>query len=71
MRKSRFTDHQILAISKQAEPGVPVPELCREQGMSSVTFYKWRAKLPGLTFRHTAPKGHRIGGRSCVQDRIV
>ncbi len=48
MRKSRFTDHQILAILKQAESGVPVPELCREHGMSSATFYKWRAKFGGM-----------------------
>lgn len=39
MRKSRFTDSQIMAILKQAESGVPVPELCREHGMSSATFY--------------------------------
>lgn len=48
MRKSRFTDSQILAILKQAEGGVPVPELCREHGMSSVTFYKWRSKFGGM-----------------------
>ena len=48
MRKSRFTDSQILAILKQAESGVPVPELCREHGMSSTTFYKWRAKFGGM-----------------------
>ena len=48
MRKSRFTDHQILAILKQAESGVPVPDLCREHGMSSASFYKWRAKFGGM-----------------------
>lgn len=48
MKKSRFTDGQILAILKQAENGVPVPELCREHGMSSATFYKWRAKYGGM-----------------------
>jgi len=48
MKKSRFTDSQILAILKQAENGVPVPELCREHGMSSATFYKWRAKFGGM-----------------------
>ena len=37
MRKSRFTDSQILAILTQAEGGVPVPDLCREHGMSSAT----------------------------------
>lgn len=48
MRKSRYTDSQIMAILKQAESGVPVPELCREHGMSSATFYKWRAKYGGM-----------------------
>lgn len=48
MRKSRFTDSQIMAILKQAEKGEPVPELCREHGMSSATFHKWRAKFGGM-----------------------
>ncbi len=48
MKKSRYSDHQILAILKQAESGVPVPDLCREHGMSSATFYKWRAKFGGM-----------------------
>jgi putative transposase len=48
MKKSRYTDSQILNILKQAENGVPVPELCREHGMSSATFYKWRAKVGGM-----------------------
>lgn len=48
MKKSRYTDSQILAILKQADTGVPVPELCREHGMSSATFYKWRAKYGGM-----------------------
>lgn len=48
MKKSRFTDSQIMAIIKQAESGTPVPELCREHGMSTATFYKWRAKYGGM-----------------------
>lgn len=48
MKKSRFSDHQILSILKQAEAGTPVPELCREHGISSATFYKWRAKYGGM-----------------------
>lgn len=41
MKTSKFTDSQIMAILKQAEAGSPVPELCREHGMSSASFYKW------------------------------
>ena len=48
MKKSRYTDSQILAILKQAEAGTPVPDLCREHGMSSAAFYKWRAKYGGM-----------------------
>ena len=42
MKKSRFSDSQIVPVLKQAEDGTPVPELCREHGISSATFYKWR-----------------------------
>lgn len=48
MKTSRFTDSQILSILKQAESGTPVPTLCREHGMSSTSFYKWRAKFGGM-----------------------
>ncbi len=48
MKKSRYSDSQILSILKQAENGVPVAELCREHGMSSATFYKWRSKYGGM-----------------------
>lgn len=48
MKRSRFSDSQIMAILKQAETGTPVPELCREYGMSNATFYKWRAKYGGM-----------------------
>lgn len=48
MKKSQYSDSQILAILKEAENGVPVPELCRTHGMSSATFYKWRAKYGGM-----------------------
>lgn len=48
MKTSRFSDSQILAILKQAENGIPVTALCREHGMSSATFYKWRAKFGGM-----------------------
>jgi len=48
MKKSRFSDSQIIGVLKKAEAGIPVPELCREHGISSATFYKWRAKLGGM-----------------------
>ena len=48
MKKSRFTDSQIIEALKRAEAGVTVPELFRELGVSSATFYKWRAKFGGM-----------------------
>lgn len=48
MKKSRFSDSQIMAVLKQAQAGTPVPELCRTHGISSATFYKWRSKFGGM-----------------------
>ena len=48
MKKSRFTDSQIIAILKEAESGVRVADLCCTHGMSDATFYKWRAKFGGM-----------------------
>lgn len=48
MKKSRFSESQIIHILKQAESGTPVPQLCREHGMSSASFYKWRSKYGGM-----------------------
>ena len=48
MKNGRFSDAQIMGILKQAESGAPVSTLCREHGMSSASFYKWRAKYGGM-----------------------
>jgi len=48
MRTPRFSDSQILSILKQNENGVAVQDLCREHGMSSASFYKWRATFGGM-----------------------
>jgi putative transposase len=48
MKTARFSDAQIMGILRQAESGVPVSELCREHGMSSASFYKWRSKYGGM-----------------------
>ena len=48
MKRSRFTDSQIMEALKRVEAGLPVPELCREFGISTATFYKWRAKFGGM-----------------------
>jgi putative transposase len=48
MRLSKYSEPQILGILRRAEGGVPVAELCREHGMSSALFYRWRAKYGGM-----------------------
>ena len=48
MRNSKFTETQIVAILQEADAGVPVKEVCRKHGISSPTYYKWKAKYGGL-----------------------
>ena len=48
MKKSRFSDEQIIGFLRQAEAGMGISELCRSGGFSQATFYKWRAKFGGM-----------------------
>ncbi|MDP4150147.1 MAG: transposase, partial [Bacteroidota bacterium] len=48
MKKTRFTDTQIVGILKQQEGGIPTKELCREHGISAATFYNWKSKYGGM-----------------------
>ena len=48
MKKSRFSEEQVIAILKQHESGVPTTDICRKHGISSATFYKWKAKFGGM-----------------------
>ena len=48
MKKSRFTDEQIIGFLGQAEAGMSIKELCRTKGFSNATFYKWQSKYGGM-----------------------
>ena len=48
MKRSRFSDEQIIGILKEQEPGAVTADLCRRHGISEATFYKWKAKFGGL-----------------------
>lgn len=48
MRKSRFSDEQVIAILREQEAGRPTAEVCRKHGISGATFYKWKSKFGGM-----------------------
>ena len=48
MKQSRFTNEQIIGFLKQADAGMSVKELCRSDGFSQTTFYKWRSRFGGI-----------------------
>ena len=48
MKKSRFTEDQIIGILKEHQAGIPTAELCRKHGISDATFYNWRNRFGGM-----------------------
>ena len=66
MKRSRFTEEQIIGILKEHQAGLGAKELCRKHGVSDATFYKWRAKFGNKT----AP-AHDLSGYPMVQDVLA
>ncbi|MBI2890007.1 MAG: transposase [Nitrospirae bacterium] len=76
MKKSRFSEEQILAILKEAEAGAKISELCRRHGIAVWTFYTWRRKFQGLTISEARrlrqlEEENRVSGGRCFLDCIT
>ena len=76
MKRSRYTDSQILAILKQNEAGMSVPDLCLEHGMSDASFYNWRAKFCGMVaslmkrLKELEEENRRLK-KMCVEEKLI
>jgi putative transposase len=70
MKKSKFTEEQIITILREADGGKPVAEICREHKLSSYTFYKWRRKFNGMDVAE-AKKMRQLEAENAKLKRVV
>ena len=71
MKKSRYSEAQIVSVLKEAESGVPVSELCRTHGMSSAAFYQWRSKYGGMDASLISEMKQLQAGGECASETHV
>ena len=70
MKKSRYSEAQIVSVLKEAESGVPVSELCRTHGMSSAAFYQWRSKYGGMDASLISEMKQLAGGECASETHV-
>ncbi len=70
MRKSRFSEEQIIGALKEAEGGAPISDVCRKVGVSAFTFYKWRKRYSGLSVSE-AKRMRELEGENSKLKRLV
>lgn len=70
MKKSKFSEEQIIAILREADGGKPVAEICREHKLSSYTFYKWRRKFSGMDVNE-AKKMRQLEAENAKLKRLI
>jgi hypothetical protein len=71
MRKSKFSETQSVAILKDAESGVPVPDPLRKHGISKATFFKWRSKYGGASVSDVRPGARTRGYQGCPEPKAI
>jgi len=70
VKKSKFSEEQIIAILREADSGKPVAEICREHKLSSYTFYKWRRKFSGMDVNE-AKKMRQLEAENAKLKRLI
>jgi len=70
MKKSKFSETQIVSILKQGDAGMPIKELCRKHGFSDAAFYAWRKRFGGMDLT-TLPGIDRLSGSHSIREKAM